>query len=352
MSSGNQGDPQWIVSNREDGTNVGAWHWVEHDAFPVYQSSAISCLCGKKYERDGLCVVVDSSEDGGVKCSGEATANNRRGKTIYLYELETTIKVSVTGDSLPKSDRTDGKHTATIKFPYIGEDTESDEWEFKVTCTTSGASSDSKNTVELALRPFATKEIRAGLDEAVKMMREKFLHCGHMQPSSETVNGKAAEVAAAVKEGKKASEPKEKREKEDSGDKAKITVKETFSAPPMVVYEAILDPGRMSAVTGGASIEPKEGGKFTLFHGAVEGTITKLEPGKLIEQDWRFSSWNSGVMSKVSINLKEKNGETLMELVQTGIPKEDKERTEGGWKDNIFARMRVMFGFGGMPAGI
>jgi len=37
-------DPQWIVSNREDGQNVGAWHWVEHDVLPFLQEHAIELL--------------------------------------------------------------------------------------------------------------------------------------------------------------------------------------------------------------------------------------------------------------------------------------------------------------------
>jgi hypothetical protein len=29
-----KGDPRWIVKEREDGKNVGAWHWEERDMLP------------------------------------------------------------------------------------------------------------------------------------------------------------------------------------------------------------------------------------------------------------------------------------------------------------------------------
>lgn len=36
-----------------------------------------------------------------------------------------------------------------------------------------------------------------------------------------------------------------------------------------------------------------------MFGGSIEGVQRALEPGKLIEQDWRFNTWPDGVSSKV-----------------------------------------------------
>ena len=87
-------DPQWIVSNREDGTNVNAWHWVEHDCLPFLQQHAEELFCGQGFGGDGgrPRVTVKGAADAGARVTGEATANNRRQKTIYIYELEVVLK--------------------------------------------------------------------------------------------------------------------------------------------------------------------------------------------------------------------------------------------------------------------
>ena len=113
----------------------------------------------------------------------------------------------------------------------------------------------------------------------------------------------------------------------------------------------MLDGNRMSMVTGGAKIEKRVGGEFSLFSGAVTGFTTELDDGKRFVQRWRFSSWRTGAFSTVTVTLSERNGETVLHLKQVGIPEADQQRTEAGWRQNIFNRIRGIFGFGGVPMG-
>ena len=43
-----------------------------------------------------------------------------------------------------------------------------------------------------------------------------------------------------------------------------------------------------------AHIDAKIGGAFSMFNGAVTGTIKELVPGALIVQAWRFKEWPDG----------------------------------------------------------
>ena len=92
------------------------------------------------------------------------------------------------------------------------------------------------------------------------------------------------------------------------------------------------------------------GGKFSMFSGSVEGENTELTPfdsssgeAKIVWK-WRLSTWQPGHFSKVAITMSEKDGGTKLELVQTGVPEEEKERTEKGWNGLLFDRLKAMLG--------
>ena len=65
-------------------------------------------------------------------------------------------------------------------------------------------------------------------------------------------------------------------------------------------------------------------------------------------------SWEEGVSSKVVITIEEKEpGDTHVRLEQTGLPEADKfgnedvyDNTQRGWKENVFGRIRSVFGYG------
>ena len=71
-----------------------------------------------------------------------------------------------------------------------------------------------------------------------------------------------------------------------------------------------------------------------------------LVSGQKIVEKWRFSSWPQDRYSLVTITLEEKKGKTVLTLKQDGVPPEDLERTQQGWKNNIWERMKVIFGYG------
>lgn len=361
-------DPQWIVSNREDGTNVNAWHWVEHDCLPFLQQHAEELFCGQSFggAEGKPKVTVKGAADAGARVTGEATANNRRQKTIYIYELEVVLKCDAV---LPDG----AAHSVTVTFPYVGEDTEPDDWEVRVACTTSGAAARAKDSVALAVRPVAAKELRSRLAELLDLMREHY-RChvpgtgsdsktGSGSSNSSTANGNSTlppgvsstatiqAVAQAVKQCGEAHDTAKETADRAAAGTATLELDERFATSAGELFELLLDSNRMSMVTGGAKIERRVGGAFTLFSGAVTGFTTELVPGERLVQRWRFASWRTGAFSTVTLALTERNGETRLHLTQVGVPEDDRERTLVGWRENIFARIRGIFGFGGIPAG-
>ncbi|KAL3129271.1 hypothetical protein CHM_2g320 [Cryptosporidium hominis] len=137
----------------------------------------------------------------------------------------------------------------------------------------------------------------------------------------------------------------------------KVESSATFRVPPRVLYNSFLDESDLTRLSLGSKclMDPKEGGKFSLYNGSVEGTNISLNKNTRIEQNWRFSSWEEGVYSKVVIEFRPLIGEddcTEVVLVQTGIPSLDKFGNPGcleqcmlGWERNFWDRFEKIMGY-------
>ena len=62
-------------------------------------------------------------------------------------------------------------------------------------------------------------------------------------------------------------------------------------------------------------MDVREGGKFSLYGGTVEGEYVLLKPFEKIKQKWRFSSWEDGIYSEVTLKfVEEPKGTTNVSL--------------------------------------
>ena len=59
-----------------------------------------------------------------------------------------------------------------------------------------------------------------------------------------------------------------------------------------------------------------------------------------------MKSWPDEHYSSVTIDLEEKDGETILTLKQTGVPEKAVESTREGWRVNFWERIKQVFGFG------
>ena len=344
------GEPHWIVTNREDGTNVNGWHWVEKDCIHWIEGRVGEKVPGAVLGETG--VTIDAK---GTSVTGEATANNRRGKTIFLYEL----KVTARWHKAPAAEGGEKAAEGTITFPYIGDDNEDEKWDVEVSCTNKSvvgrsAAEDAEFYVRKQAAPLLEKIIRECLDSMKEHFSASHKACGNTTPSvappvsdyTQQKSAIASSIASSVTSSNKSSAPKTSATAAEYAG-AHVEMVEKFSlTSPKELYELILDEGRMSVVAGKAKIERTIGGKFSLFDGAVTGVFVDLVSGQKIVEKWRFSSWPQDRYSLVTITLEEKKGKTVLTLKQDGVPPEDLERTQQGWKNNIWERMKVIFGYG------
>ncbi len=107
-----------------------------------------------------------------------------------------------------------------------------------------------------------------------------------------------------------------------------------FSTSPVEVYEALGEK---------ALISPKVGGKFSAYSGYIEGRNLKLEPGKLIVQEWRGTDWPDGVYSRATFKIKKTKTGSELVFTQSGVPDEQYKSISQGWVDYYWKPMEEMF---------
>lgn len=350
MAKWGEGDERWKVQELgAEGTNVNNWHWTERDAMPFAKRRLAELF------HEGL-VLLDApgqkvTVDGKVKVTGEAAIHNRRGKTIPAYELDVSFGWTGTAGG-------DGKrYSGTVKAPYISEENHDEDPEVQFTVKEAGGDAEkvrgalvqeAKRMVQDLLHGFV-RELRSGGGGGVGGV-------GGVGGMSVDAEGSGAVETSLSGEGKETKTTVENtKQQRASAQSRTLALTESYYASSKDIYECFVLEPKVKAYTASACcIEPTLGGKVSMFGGSIEGSFTRLEPYERIEMDWRFSTWADGCMSKVVIELEEKErGSVTLRLTQTGVPEEDRfgnhdvlKVTEMGWRSQILTRIKSVFGYG------
>ncbi|MBP3943530.1 SRPBCC domain-containing protein [Sphingobacteriaceae bacterium WQ 2009] len=103
-------------------------------------------------------------------------------------------------------------------------------------------------------------------------------------------------------------------------------------ATPEELYLALTTEITIRLWTGDfVEIDPREGGEFSLWDGAITGKFLTLEPGKRIVQQWYFGEQEEP--SIVTLKLHENKKGTSLEVNHTNIPAADYDDIISGWED-------------------
>jgi activator of HSP90 ATPase len=111
------------------------------------------------------------------------------------------------------------------------------------------------------------------------------------------------------------------------------------------VEATLLDSKRFSVFTRlAATIDPEEGGAFSLFGGLIVGRNVEIVPATRIVQAWRPGHWEPGVYSVVRFALKPHDSGTTVVLDHTGFPEGDYEHLFAGWQAHYWDPLKTLFG--------
>jgi activator of HSP90 ATPase len=114
-----------------------------------------------------------------------------------------------------------------------------------------------------------------------------------------------------------------------------------FDATPDRVFNALLDSGTFSAMTGApAEIDSSAGGAFSCFGGAITGRNLEVVRDRRIVQGWRAGPWPEGVFSLVRFELQDDGGKTRLTLNHSAFPEGQGEHLKTGWETNYWSGLR------------
>ncbi|WP_297764672.1 SRPBCC domain-containing protein [uncultured Muriicola sp.] len=126
--------------------------------------------------------------------------------------------------------------------------------------------------------------------------------------------------------------------------KKSFKLEATFPVSSEELYNAWLDGGQHSKMTGGeATANMEEGDEFTAWDGYIWGVNKKLKPHSKIVQSWRTSEFKeTDEDSQLTIYFKEIPGGCELTLVHSNIP-EGQPNYELGWHEHYFIPMQEYF---------
>ena len=331
MAKWGEGDPRWIVEMRDDGKNVNNWHWTERDVTQWSKDKLTSFLTPLEL---GSPDHINISIKEVTSLTGEASINNRKGKLLFFFEW--TIKLEF------KAETEDDVISGYVIISRLSDENTANEIDVDVE-----EKNDSGELFQLA------KEIIR------KSERDKFVQVA--QAYREALRGDAtAGMQYTAKTITQQSTPEPKPKFKDNHqtkavptskpDTTAISLKETFLASSLDIYECFTVAYRVSIYTGRpCEINAMVGGKFSMMGGIITGSFTKLSEGELIEQEWRMNDWPADCVSRLQIKFVPCPEGCQLHLEQKGVPVKSAERTKEGWNSQIFQRIRMAFGYGVSP---
>ncbi|CAB3396725.1 unnamed protein product [Caenorhabditis bovis] len=341
MAKWGEGDPRWIVEERADATNVNNWHWSEKNATPWSQNRLKELLNGFEIEDGAVVIKIDDIK----KIEGEATANNRKAKLIFLYEwvIEAGFTARISGSQ--------EEYKGKFDIPNLSD--ENDASEVDVTGTLTGNQNGPlANEVRKVLSRKAVEKIQELMGIYIRELKEEFskgliLPTDKIKPQVVT-KGKTTVVDKRQFQNTVVADKDASTSKNNEIFTVKdVTVSDNYKAPPERVFEAISEHQYVRSWTNNSVSEWdfKVGGKFSLFGGNVTGSFTKIEPNKEVETKWRLKKYPNDHHATIKFLLKDNGSETEFKIEATEVPTHLADETQTGLDRYYLTSIARAFGF-------
>lgn len=349
MAKWGEGDPRWIVEERPDATNVNNWHWTEKNADQWSKAKLKDLFSNLVIEDPKIGNVVIEEVD---KIEGEARVNNRKGKLIFFYEWEISLKWK--GCVNGKDTEVKGK----IEIPNLSEEhVDMKDVDVDVSLTTKGPEADILK--EMMRVGAGAKRIRECLAEYLSALKNEY-STGVILPKKGSENGSVippqskAPAANNVKSNMAETEKRMGNVNITNSCGVRIEVddlriEESMKCTGQELYNALTQKDMIQIFTGGSAKmadAAEANGAFELLGGSISGKFLEVVPFTKIVQEWRLKTWPAGHFSTVTITLKQTKEDTKLTLVQKAVPVKEIESTRQGWHRYYFEAMKRSFGFG------
>ncbi|XP_029793297.1 activator of 90 kDa heat shock protein ATPase homolog 2-like [Suricata suricatta] len=302
MAKWGQGDPCWIVEEREDGTNVNNWHWTERDATSWSKGKLHDLLVGIVVENEtGLGEISELKQ-----VEGEASCSSRKGKLTFFYEWN--IRLSWKGIIKESG----AEHKGLIEIPSLSEENEVDDTEVNV----SKRKGDGDILKDL-MKTAGTAKVREALGDYLKALKTEFT-VGMILPTKAMATQELTAKRKLSEKALQASSP--------AGLGVRIPTvalhrTELFDTTAEQLYCIFTVKDLVQKFSKSPAIlEAEKGGRFQMFDGNITGEYVELLTNKKIVMKWRYRNWPEEHYATVALNFVPTPGQTELQLDCKGVP--------------------------------
>ncbi len=103
----------------------------------------------------------------------------------------------------------------------------------------------------------------------------------------------------------------------------------------------LLDAKQFATFSGlAATIDPREGGAFSLFGGLIVGRKIEIVSGQRIVQAWRPTHWDPGIYSVAKFEFEPGGSGTMVVLDHTGFPAGEFDHLSAGWYSHYWEPLK------------
>eukprot|EP00906_Rhabdomonas_costata_P007732 RCo011072 len=324
MAKLGEGDPRWIVQDRQDGKNVNAWHWTERDVSDWGKARLRELLENGTVVSSTTCKCKTSTFN---NCDMDVTIYNRKGKITFT--LDCNFSLAWQGEMLEDQGCRIADARGKLVCPEIDHDSDTENLQVDVTV------GDSADPAFLEImRSEGRKFVRSKIAAFFEDLRQ-----GHgVQNKSKSPPPTSPEKLSAPTS--PSSPP--------LATTTELKQKLQWRVPPAEMWDVLTNEAKASAYTRSAArIALSPGGAFSFLGGSISGNFVEIVPQKVLCMKWRLQDWSSGHYSDARITLdSDEQGTTTLSLVHTNIPAPEVERTKQGWVSNFWEPIKLLFGFG------
>jgi activator of HSP90 ATPase len=120
-----------------------------------------------------------------------------------------------------------------------------------------------------------------------------------------------------------------------------VRIEKRFRCPPRRLFEALTERQQVMATTQApAVVEPRDGGNYVLYDGAITGTFVGAPTAEKIVLKWRMRSWEAESVVDITLKARGEHGDnTTLTISHSRIPSTDKfgngdqnRQVAGGWE--------------------
>ncbi|XP_033095047.1 activator of 90 kDa heat shock protein ATPase homolog 2 isoform X3 [Trachypithecus francoisi] len=300
MAKWGQGDPRWIVEEREDGTNVNNWHWTERDATSWSKGKFQDLLVGIVVENDAGRGEISELK----QVEGEASCSSRKG----------IVKESGV------------KHKGLIEIPNLSEENEVDDTEVNV----SKKKGDGDILKDL-MKTAGTAKVRQALGDYLKALKTEFT-TGMILPTkamaTQSENTLQVQASSPVALGVRIPT-------------VALHMMELFDTSVEQLYSIFTVKDLVQKFSKSTAVlEAEKGGKFQMFDGNITGEYLELLTNKKIVMKWRCRNWPEEHYATVALNFVPTLGQTELQLDCKGVPVCKEENMKFCWQKQHFEEIK------------